>query len=69
MAPLMFTLSLEAKNVMLAARCAAWAMPGMLERTPPKRTAPDSDMSAGSLMPVATPPGATALNRMPEWHT
>jgi hypothetical protein len=65
MVPLMFTPSSESRKVMEAASCSAVARDGIVVWNGRRRAEPASDGRAGIGMPVATPPGATALTRIP----
>src|SRR5690606_24673988 len=64
-APLMLTPSSESRNVMDAASCSAVARVGICIWYGCSFAEPHSDTCGGNGMPVATPPGATALTRMP----
>lgn len=50
---------------MVAASCSAVVMDGIIFWNGRRRAAPASETVAGMGMPMATPPGATALTRMP----
>ena len=64
-APLMFTPSSLSRNVIEAASCSAVAMVGIAAWNGPSRVEPVAETFGGKGIPVATPPGATALTRMP----
>lgn len=64
-APLMLMPSSLSRKVMEAASCSAVARLGIACWKGASRAEPVGDTCAGMGMPVATPPGATALTRMP----
>ena len=57
--------SSDSRKVIDAASCSAVAMVGIYCWNGASRADPTCDMLGGIGMPVATPPGATALTRMP----